>query len=361
MAVRSLRERTMLAEKIRHLEAPVSAEVAEEFFRRHSDWLLRHGERGRMLGLDAAIDHLRFLASAIEAGEPASFRDYAVWAMRMLRARGIEPRSVVDSFGQLGGALRERLTVDEYFLAARFLRAGCAADAGIPDDSAAAAPPTGLRLTQRRFQQALLEGHRRAAVDIALEALRAGTALVDVYVDVIQESLFEVGRLWQDNRLTVAQEHMATAIVQFVLAQLYPLLALPAPPRGNVIITGVEGELHQVGANMVADFLEANGWNVRFLGTNLPLVGIVHAVEEHGALVVGVSATMLFNVPKVRQLVDELRVGSGGGARRIVLGGSAFRSSPNLAGELGVDGVASDLRSVAALLERITTAPSAPA
>ena len=70
--------------------------------------------------------------------------------------------------------------------------------------------------------------------------------------------------------------------------------------RGRPVITGVEGEFHQIGANMVADVLESGGWDVRFLVTQLPHAGILDAVEEHDADLLGISVTMVCNLPHPR-------------------------------------------------------------
>ena len=118
----------------------------------------------------------------------------------------------------------------------------------------------------------------------------------------------------------------------------------------------MEGELHQVGANMVADVLEADGWNVRFLGTNMPHAGILQAVEEHRADAVGISAATLLSLPKVRRLVADLREKFAGRCPRIVVGGGAFRSAPALAAEIGADACGADLRSALALFAGPTPA-----
>jgi methanogenic corrinoid protein MtbC1 len=77
------------------------------------------------------------------------------------------------------------------------------------------------------FLQAILAGQRAAAVQVAREALRDGTSLQSLYLDVFQPALYEVGARWEANQLTVAQEHIATAITQFVMAQIYE------PPASN--------------------------------------------------------------------------------------------------------------------------------
>ena len=190
------------------------------------------------------------------------------------------------------------------------------------------------------------------------EALRSGADAVDIYLELFQTALFEVGRLWETAQISVATEHMATAITQVLMARLYTRLPRRAASQGNAVITGVQGELHQIGANMVADILDAHGWNVLFLGTNAPHEGIIEAVESHGARLVGISATMLSNVPRVRQLLGGIRERVPG--VRIVVGGGAFRAVPALWRDLGADGFAPDLRATIDLVNTLLP-PQQPA
>jgi methanogenic corrinoid protein MtbC1 len=95
---------------------------------------------------------------------------------------------------------------------------------------------------------------------------------------------------------------------------------------------------------MVADLLEADGWDVRFLGTNMPLDDILKTAREHQADLLGISATMLFNLPQVVQLVERTRAELGSAAPRVILGGGAFRLLPELPAELKVAAVATELR-----------------
>jgi MerR family transcriptional regulator, light-induced transcriptional regulator len=218
--------------------------------------------------------------------------------------------------------------------------------------------PADLLAAQRRFLEAIRRGQRRPAVEVALEALGGGHALTDVYVHVLQESLYQTGRLWETNQISVAEEHMATAIVQYVLARLYEEITIAEPPRGRVVMTGVQGELHQVGANMVADALEADGWDVRFLGTNMPHDGILATIAEHDPEVVGISATMLLRVPQVKRLIADVRDHAGRETPRILVGGAAFRAAPDLWREVGADGFAPDVRSAVELARSWSPKPN---
>jgi MerR family transcriptional regulator, light-induced transcriptional regulator len=348
--------RVALADRIRASKQSVAEAVTEEFLRLHPDWLDRFGLRARTKGIEDALYHLSFLAGAIEAGSDRPFRDYVQWTVGVLQARGIASTFVAENLRQIENALLPFLSTVEQVVLSDIVRAGCESAAEGPAERSHDERDA-LTLPRSLFFQALLQGQRQPAVAVVLEALGAGHSILDIYADVLQVALYQVGSEWERNRITVAQEHVATAIAQYVLALLYERLTPGKSRRGRAIIAGVEGELHQVGPNMVADALEADGWDVRFLGTNMPHEGIVKIVREQKADVVGISATMLFNVPKVRSLVGELRQ-TGDGGPKIVVGGGAFRLAPDLYSEIGADGFAPGLREAITLLRELV--PAAP-
>jgi MerR family transcriptional regulator, light-induced transcriptional regulator len=322
----------------------VAAAVTDEFFERHPDWLERYGERGKKLGIEDARYHMRFLMGSVEAGHPELFEDYTRWTARMLQARGIAPNFLRENLEQIRAALALRLEPEDTAFLAAYIERGIGA-AGAPvngegeEDSAAA----GRALASRLFTQAAINGERQAAWQIIQEALHEGTPPLDIYLDVLQDTLYRVGRLWEGNRITVAQEHMATAITQYVVSMLYNQLVISPVRRGRMVLTGVPGELHQVGAMIVADVLEADGWDVRFLGTNVPLDGIVASVKEHEADVLGVSVTMPFNIPAARELVQACREGVDERPLHIIVGGGAWQNAPEAYHEIGAQNCATGI------------------
>jgi len=196
---------------------------------------------------------------------------------------------------------------------------------------------------QQEYLKEILAGRRKPALEIIMDAYHDGYPIPGIYMDVFQEALYEIGRLWETNRITVADEHMGTAITQYVMSNLYQHLETSDKRRSRLVITGVQGELHQVGANMVADVLEADGWDVMFLGTNVPEEGVIESIRQHRADLFGISSTMLFNIPKVLQLVEAARR-EFGNSIRIMLGGGAFRTITALPPELEGCIVALNLR-----------------
>jgi methanogenic corrinoid protein MtbC1 len=332
----------VLADVIREHGPSVAVEVTTAFLDRHPDWRERYGSRAMSAGVQDAGYHVAFLAAAIETDDPSAFAAYARWTARVLAARGIESRFLAENLAQVQGALAARLGVDRGSDLTRHFQA--ALDALTLEPALPSEPV--LNLTVQVFLQAILTGQRHAAVQIAREARRDGLTLRDLYIDVFQPALYEVGRRWESNRLTVAQEHIATAITQYVMAQVYEAPDVgTSPAKGRVVLTGVEGELHSVGAVMVGDLLETSGFHVRFLGTNLPTGSILSVIRDATPSHVGISATMLFNIGAVRQLIHAVRAEFADRVA-VVVGGAAFRMNPDLWRQVSADAYAADLRAI---------------
>ena len=339
-----------LAARIRTEGVTLPEEITEEFLRRHPDWVERHGDLARVRGVEDVRFHLGFLAGAVESGSPAAFADYGRWTAGMLEPRDIAPHFLAENFEQLGDALEARLDPEEHDFIRGMIKAGIEAARAVgrgassgdePDSPGTPDDPDDLSLNRSLYLQAILQGDKRAAAAVVKDALRTHPVTA-VYRRIVEEAQVEVGALWARNEISVAREHMATAVSQYVLGELYSQLPVPKEIIGRAIITGVEGERHQLGANMVADLLEAEGWSVRFLGTQMPHRDIVEAVEEHEADAVGISATMLFNLGSVSDLIRDLRALKGSDLP-IMLGGRAFRSNPDVGREMGAHGVGRDL------------------
>ena len=331
-----LHDRIRIAQRIRLARESLAQRVNEEFFRRHPDWKERYGERGVRLGFEDACFHLDFLSSAVEAGTASSFADYVLWARRMLQSRGIAAAFLEENLNQVGIAASSLLDPAEQACVAEFIEAGAlACQRELP---ALTLPEPAVTV----FVHALLAGNRKAALNVARDFLAQGQSVPDVYLKVLQPSMYEIGRLWETNQIRVAREHMATAITQYVMGQLFPLLQeASSPKRGTAVVVGVQGELHQLGALMVSDVLEADGWQVRFLGSNLSHPEIIDAVKQEQATLLGISTTILFNVPKALELIQSVR--DTVAPVSIIVGGAAFKSTDLLWKEAGADAFARDL------------------
>ena len=201
---------------------------------------------------------------------------------------------------------------------------------------------TPLAEVRSRYLAAQLVGDRRRALELLSEGADAlGLSAAQVQFEVIQEAQREIGQLWQENRITIAQEHMATAISQLALAQVFHTAPAAAPNGRRVLIACVEGELHEFPTQLAADTLDLAGFQVRFLGANVPTDGLLAMIDEFAPEVLALSCAMLFNLPTLREVVRRVRARPGQ-RLPILVGGHAMEGSPELATSLGADGFGGD-------------------
>ncbi len=203
-----------------------------------------------------------------------------------------------------------------------------------------------------RYLAAQLTGNRREALRLLVdEGIMRGLTVSELHTSVIQPAQYEIGRLWQENRITVAQEHMATAISQLALSHLYRYLPRDEPNGKVVMVACVEGELHELGPRIASDFLEMAGFDVRYLGASVPSEHLVRTAREERPDLLALSITMSYHLPALRQAVAAVRQALP--RLPMVVGGTAFLWVPNMAQELGVPFCGKDARELVASACRI--------
>jgi MerR family transcriptional regulator, light-induced transcriptional regulator len=174
------------------------------------------------------------------------------------------------------------------------------------------------------FLNAILAGDRARAVVTARDALRQH-GLAFVYEEVVQPAMHRIGELWDENRITVADEHLATATAEAAVVLLYPEIRWPVGgPRA--IVTCAEQERHQFGARMVADLLTADGWDAMLLGADTPVDAVVSMTKRAVPVFVGISITLAPHLRGARRLVRSLRAATPG--VKIIVGGRALSLLP---------------------------------
>lgn len=119
--------------------------------------------------------------------------------------------------------------------------------------------------------------------------LDRGVPVKVLYESLFQPSLYEVGTLWEQNLVSVATEHMATALVERLMGELYPRVISGRRMDRSAVVASVENELHQVGGKMAADIFEMNGWDCHYLGADTPLDDLVAFSAERSPDVIGLS------------------------------------------------------------------------
>jgi methanogenic corrinoid protein MtbC1 len=211
-----------------------------------------------------------------------------------------------------------------------------------------------MAATKAEYLAALRAGDRRRAFGIVEDAHARGLDMGALYLHVLQPSLREVGRLWQENQMTVAEEHLATAITQMVMARTAIAAAdAVVPSTRSLVAACAETERHDVGLRMVCDLLEREGWDATYLGATVPRDSLARLVRERRPDAVILSASITPHLPQLQGMIASLREATGDAAPFVMVGGRPFLEDPELARRLGADATARDaLLAVACLRER---------
>lgn len=193
------------------------------------------------------------------------------------------------------------------------------------------------------FLDALTRGDRRSAERLVDAALDRGAHLRELYLETIQPAMQEVGRLWQENRLSVAEEHLATAITQAAMGRAFERVYRWYDRRTPTLIAAcADDERHQMGLRMLCDLLELEGWDTTYLGASVPVESLVDMVEKRRPDVVALSAAIAPHLPRVRAAIEAIRASGMAPMPLIVVGGRAIGGDEALAKRLGADFTAAD-------------------
>lgn len=283
--------------------------------------------------------HIDYLAEAVGFSAPELFANYKVWLQRLLAGLGLPPTSFAATMACLEEALASTLSPAAGQAAATCLAAQVVASH--PEEETGVNP---LAADATRFLSFLLEGKRHEAGALVLDLVEGGVPIASIYLDIVQASLREVGRLWMDGVASVAEEHYCTAAAQAILAQLYPRVFTTRRNGLRMLAACVGDELHEVGIRMVADLFELDGWDSELLGANTPARAILSAVSARGARLVCLSATMTRHVSLVEEAIALVRGAFPRERVAIMVGGHPFIASPGLWAKVGADAFAADAR-----------------
>ncbi|MDX9758631.1 MAG: cobalamin-dependent protein [Bacteroidota bacterium] len=157
------------------------------------------------------------------------------------------------------------------------------------------------------YQDALRRGDKRACAEIVQRQVDRDVPLRSIFLALFQDGLYEIGRLWEENRISVAIEHLATSITLSLLHIVYPrLFRIPRTGRAAIVATA-PGEQHYVGARLVADICELHGWDSHFVGSNTPLSEFRGIIEEKRPDALAVSVTLRSSLPSLLTLIDTVQ------------------------------------------------------
>ncbi|HKO12051.1 MAG TPA: cobalamin-dependent protein [Acidobacteriaceae bacterium] len=325
------------AEYLNANQFALSELVMAKHYALHPELGRPYGPVGRIRCREDAAFHLSFLAQALATGVPELFVDYIAWAKVMLGSRRVTALDLAQNMEVLRAVLNDRLPSELASAALEYVDAGFRALPSLATDSPTLMQTDApLANIAQEYMSALLRFDRAVAYTTIVDAVNGGTSIRDIYEHVFARVQREIGRLWQVNKLTVAEEHYCTAATQLVISQLYPRI-FNSHRNGRVMVgMCTTGDLHEIGVRMVCDFFEMEGWDTTYLGANVPISSAVQMVRLRRPEVLAVSATIPFHVTATKNLINAVRNEPELEHVRILVGGYAFRV-PDLWRAVGAD------------------------
>lgn len=180
-------------------------------------------------------------------------------------------------------------------------------------------------LTETMYQDylaCLIKGDRTRCAETVTSLLDRRVEIKTLYLELFQKSLYDVGLMWEANKISVAREHLATAITESLLSLIYPELFAKEEKTRSVVISCAVNEFHQVGGKIVADFCEIHGWDAYFLGANTPMEHLLGFIDEVRPDLIGLSLSVYFNLPRLKKEIRAIQ--SNFSRTDLMVGGQAF-------------------------------------
>lgn len=200
------------------------------------------------------------------------------------------------------------------------------------------------------YFELILKMQRVKASKFIMDEVEKGVPIKDIYVYIFEPCLKEVGRLWQINKITIAQEHYFIATIQIAMAPVY-LKIFQSNKNGLKFVAACVGdENHDIGIKMVADLLDLDGWDTYYLGSSVPQRDLMSFIMDVKPDVLGISVTMTYYVHKVINLIDRIRNVKELKDTKILVGGYPFNVDKNLWKQVGADLYAPDAIETCTLL-----------
>ncbi len=188
-----------------------------------------------------------------------------------------------------------------------------------------------------RYLEPLLRGDRTACRAVIEEALQSGIPANSVYVHMIWPIMVEIEKLLRKGRISPTQEHLATRINRTIVDQLQNKLPRRPVRHKRLVVCCAPDELQELGAQMLTDLFESDGWEVRFLGGGLTNDDILAFINEYAPDILLIYGTAPKQAPDVRRLIDTIKAIDAWPDMRIMVSGGLFNRAEGLWEEVEAD------------------------
>lgn len=204
-----------------------------------------------------------------------------------------------------------------------------------------------------RVYHDVVKGNKAGIVEDVKKELESGRNPQDIIDMDLIPAVNKVGKLFEQKKYFLPQLIAGATAMDLAIEYITPFLQVEehAKPKGTVVMATVEGDIHDIGKNLVVLMLKNYGYNVIDLGKDVPLDVIIQAADEHKADIIGLSALMTTTMMRMKDAVDYVRANKL--PYKIIVGGAVV--SQNFADEIGADGYSEDANEAVKLVDRLLT------
>lgn len=203
---------------------------------------------------------------------------------------------------------------------------------------------------QQRLQQAVLQGNRDGIESLIEEALQQGMEPLAVINEGLIPGIEKAGELFDQKRYFLPQLMMAAETMKKAFARIQPLLKEDSEASsGTIVMATVEGDIHDIGKNIVCVLLENYGFKVIDLGKDVPAADILDAAEKEKADIIGLSALMTTTMPRMAEVIAGVRERNL--TCKVMVGGAVLNQ--DYASQIGADAYSPDARAAVVTAQRL--------
>jgi corrinoid protein of di/trimethylamine methyltransferase len=199
---------------------------------------------------------------------------------------------------------------------------------------------------------AILHGNAKKAEEITKTALAAKVSPSELVQKYMIPAMDEVGKRFECNEYFVPELLIAARAMKTSLALITPLLAgSGVQPTGRIVIGTVQGDLHDIGKNLVASMLEGGGFQVVDLGVDVPAQKFVEAAQQREGTVVALSALLTTTMTMMKAVIEALEKAGVRTQTKVMIGGAPI--TQQYADEIGADGYADNASAAVAVARKL--------
>lgn len=337
-------------------QKPLSEEIVSRQYGVQAEIWETYGKEGREKSTRDMEYHLKYLIEAIRTDDLFLFKHYVDWLKILFRGLQFSDNVLPVMLNCMQAVLKERLPEELSPIVSKHM-AAVSSQLQACDQSQTPFIQEGHPMGNlaKKYLESLLAGYKKTASRLIMNAYHEGASIKDIYLQVFQPSQREIGRLWQRNEVSVAQEHFASAATQLIMSQLYTHIFSTEKIGLRLVAACVSEELHEIGIRMVADFFELEGWDSFYLGANLPPSSVIQAVIDYEADILALSCTIPLHQRELENMIAKVRSDERARDIKIIVGGYSLNTFGDAWKRAGADGHAPDAENAVLLAERLLT------